>query len=876
MRYIVGIDLGTTNCSAAFVDMEHPSLSVQPFTIPQLNALQQKTELETLPSFCYLTPEGHIVGEFAKSQGAVVPTRVIDSAKSWLCLGRIHRKEKILPFIAEDESRKMSPVEAQTAYLAHIRDSWNAKKAKNNPDADLRQQHIIVTVPASFDEVARELTFEAAEKAGFVHVTLLEEPQAAFYYWLSKNENHWKESLLPGQRILVCDVGGGTTDFSLIERTEDGFRRMAVGSHLLLGGDNMDRAVAHYLEQKLPQQLSNTQWQQLRYEARTIKEKSMSQIDGPSYSVCIQGAGSSVVGGSLTCEVESEDIRRLLMEGFWKFEDWEEAIKIKKPSGFKTFGLPFEDEPSIVKHLAHFLHQHQVQAPHYVLFNGGTMTPQPFQEALVSACAKWFSGHAPQVLSNESLDLAVSGGAAYFGKVRFGDGVKISGGISRSYYIEVDDRGVKKAMAILPREAEENDVYDPGRTFYVSPNTPVSFRMFSSHIRLGDQQGDIVEVQEEEFHQLPPIHTVIRFGKTEEKIPVHVLIRLTEIGTLEIWLQSQKTDHKWKLEFQLESEAGHEASKKTTVLQPDELVDRELLNQGENVIFSAFRDRSIQPKDIISNLEELIEKPRSDWGPGILRGLWPSLISVSDFRMATREHEMRWWNLAGYLLRPGFGVPLDDHRIKEVWKIILGDYQGGTNVHQWICFRRISGGLNQGQQRQLAKELIKTLLDGGKIKIKSKSDIYPYSEKIRALASMEFLDQKTKVKLGHAVLQRLVSGKGVEADYWALGRLGARHLLYGSVVDVVSKETCSRWAESLLDSRQLDDTWLPFLLRQLAGRTEYREVNLTQDVVEKITVRFPNLDLSVRELEANERDRVFGDHLPAGLSLSDPLWYDKH
>jgi len=858
MGFIIGIDLGTTNCCAAFVDLETAHRSVQLFRIPQISSREHIEELETLPSFCSLDSGRPIVGAYAKHQAARLPTKVVESAKSWLCLSGANRRDKILPFMADAGEHKISPVAATTNYLAHIRDSWNQKMSKGDHERELQQQHIVITVPASFDEVARELTFEAAKKAGFSNVTLLEEPQAAFYSWI--NEQGAGGLVQRGQSVLVCDVGGGTTDFSWIEATEDGFRRMAVGRHLLLGGDNMDLAVAHLIENKLEAKLSNLQWQQLRHEARRVKEQAFEGSD--DLSVCIQGSGSTVVGGSLFCDISGEEVRNMILSGFWRCEPFDLAAAIKKRSGVRSFGLPYEEEPSILKHLAAFFKTHQLEAPDFILFNGGTMTPPLFQEAVVSACGAWFSGKAPAVLKTLSLDLAVARGAASYGKARFGEGVKISGGISRSYYIEVDEEGEKKALAIVPREAEEGQRFELGRTFYVLPNTPVSFRLYSSHVRLGDRQGDNAPLNEEQLQALPPIFTTIRYGKSTEKIPVHMFALLTEIGTLEIWLQSQVSDHKWKLEFQLQSASGHEASYSQSESR-GELLDKSALAEAEGILASSFEQF---PKQMIPKLEETVGVKRSEWGPGLLRGLWPALMKGAEKRGLSEEHRQRWWQLAGFLLRPGFGVALDDHRIKELWKVILSDYREG-DLYQWICYRRIAGGLSKGQQRQLAPELMKELLNKGKIQLKSKKERYPYSEKIRALAAFEFLDTGTKVKLGNAILQKIVSGKGLEADYWALGRMGARQMLYATVLDVVSPETSERWIRALLESQNIDSHSLEFALAQLARKTECREVNIHDEVLGRVAERFPKLDLSP-DYSGGDLDHLYGDQLPNGLILT--------
>ena len=463
MRYIIGIDLGTTNCALAFVDLEQPSLPLQLFAVPQLTSSGKVDALPTLPSFCYLVSQGEwppsalklpwkeetatFVGQFAKIQGSRVPTRLVQSAKSWLCHVAANRRDKILPIETGDLSQRLSPVEASAKYLIHLRDAWNAAMAKGNPSLELEEQEVILTVPASFDEVARTLTVEAARQAGFLHVTLVEEPQAAFYSWISQHEHEWKNRFKVGDNVLVCDVGGGTTDFSLIEIQELGgelsFQRMAVGDHLLLGGDNIDAALAHYLEQKMKKEgvppLESSQWLQLQAEARTAKEFLLSPEakQDEVYPVVLQGTGSAVVKGSVAVEVTREEIESLLLNGFFGLYPLQEALKLRRSRGFRTMGLPYEDEPSITKHLAHFLEQARYlelgKGIDYILFNGGTLKPEIFKQALEQALMSWFPQTALQRLSSASLDLAVARGAAYYGKARRGFGIAIGGGLPRTY-----------------------------------------------------------------------------------------------------------------------------------------------------------------------------------------------------------------------------------------------------------------------------------------------------------------------------------------------------------------------------------------------------------------------------------------------------------
>lgn len=919
MRYIIGIDLGTTNSCVSFVDTQDPKLAIQPFRVPQLVAPGYVEARATLPSFCYLSsrdewPRGsmdlpwkknleNLVGSLAQSQGAKVPTKLVQSAKSWLCHSAAQRRDKILPSDFSDVERHVSPVEATAFYLSHIREAWNHHFARSDVESEFDQQDIILTVPASFDEVARRLTIEAAKMAGYVHLTLLEEPQAAFYSWISQHENQWQKQLNVGDKIIVCDVGGGTTDFSLIEVIEKegqwGFNRLAVGNHLLLGGDNMDAALAHFIEEKISREQGTSdfqlnQWLQLKHQARAAKEALLNQtFDGSKpFTILIQGEGSSVIKGSVTTQVHAPEVSELLLKGFFGEYPLEQALQLRKTTGFKTMGLPYEEEPSITKHLAAFLKRTTLdQAPQYILFNGGSMKPALFQQAILQSLKLWYDEAATKVLPSESLDLAVARGAAYYGKVRRGYGVRIGGGIPQAYYLGVDIKNSKgelsnRALTLLSKGSEEGASYESALSFSVRPNTPVSFHLYTSNVRLEDQQGDLVDIDHKELQSLPPIHTILRLGKKQltesatESLPVRLHIKLTEIGTLELWLQSVTTEHRWNLEFQLRNEAGQENSVAALdAARADEVFDTSYLQEAQKCMVEAFNSPSKIEK-IMENLENLLEKPRREWSLSVLRGLCDTLLTLAAKRKTHATLESRWWNLVGFCLRPGCGYPLDDFRIKELWKILLGDFKNPKclecQIQQWICYRRIAGGLNKGQQTQLASEILNSLLTNknSKIILKSKSEINPYLEKIRALASFELLETSQKIKLGNALMHRIKEGQVISAEYWALGRLGARHLIFGSAAHVIPKEECLRWIEDLLKLPPND--LIAHLLGQLARKTDAREVNLSSATIDKILDlyqhspsfdRLQSLLTETSRLTAGEQEELIGDKLPAGLVL---------
>lgn len=918
MRYIVGIDLGTTNSSVSYVDTKTSALAIQQYRIPQLVAEGVVKALPTLPSYCYLTAPGEwhaealrlpwktrtssFVGTFALEHGAKVPSRLVSSAKSWLCHQAANRQEKILPFDALTENERISPVEASKRYLDHIRLAWNDEMAKGDVELELEQQEILLTVPASFDEVARALTAQAAKEAGFLQVTFLEEPQAAFYSWMASHSS-WKKQFQQGDLILVCDVGGGTTDFSLIEviEREGGltFSRSSVGDHLLLGGDNLDAALAYFLKDKIEAasqiSLSTLQWKQLYHEARKAKELLLEgEGKAPeSVNVAIQGTGSHVIQGSMTVQITQQEIASLLVDGFFGVFPWQEAIRLKQSSGMRTMGLPYEDDPSITKQLAHFLHlslKDLYRGPKYLLFNGGTMKAPAFQQRILENLRLWFPHQTTHVLESSSLDLAVSRGAVYFGKARRGFGTKIQSGSPRSYYLELHVDQEKKALCLLPRGCEEGASYEPETRFLLTANQPVVFTVLTSHGRLGDQSGEVIEIVPEEMHKLPPIATILRFGKQgasngEQKIPVHLGIRYTSIGTLELWLQAQGTPHRWNLEFQLKNAAGHDDQLSLVgQTRKDETFDDSYLVEPKSVIKEFFkRGAALQPDQVMGRLEETLLQPRQEWSSSVLRGLWGALLECAEGRSLSASHGARWWNLAGYFLRPGAGHPLDDFRMQELWKIVLSDLNGQKSkeslLQNWICLRRVAAGLKKGQQMQIAHQLLPSLINkkSGKMEKDPKMTGYHYTELIRVLGALELIDQAQKIKLGEALLDKIVAGHGVKADFWTLGRLGARHLAYGSAPHLLPQERAAGWIEGLLPKMDVYGAEaLIFVLTQLARVSEHKECMVPEEIRRKIYDAYketPYLERimhgisEVRPQTREGEEELLGEELPPGLSL---------
>ncbi|HWL06896.1 MAG TPA: Hsp70 family protein, partial [Planctomicrobium sp.] len=456
-RYLVGIDLGTTNSAVCYIDTDSDDRRVVTFSIPQLIAPGEVEPRETLPSFSYLPAENEfpsgsltmpwdsdeterdskgnprqVVGVFAREQGKLVPGRVVESAKSWLCHAGVDRTSALLPWRGSEDVPRRSPVEVSAAYLSQMRSAWN----QAHPQHPLEQQEIVITIPASFDEVARELTIDAAKRAGIPRVVLIEEPQAAFYSWLHEHSDRWQELVRPGQNILVCDIGGGTTDFTLIRVKEHAtelvqFHRVAVGDHLILGGDNLDLALAHHLEPRFSNggQLEARQWGSLVRVCRQVKETLLSSNPPETATATIHGTGSRLIGGSKSVEVTRDEILTLLLEGFFPKVALAERPR-KQSSGFQEFGLPYAADPAMTRHLAAFLQNHlsasniaagESTRPDIILFNGGAFLSPKIQERILEVVQSWYSGDdatwTPIVLENQRHDLAVARGAAYYGLV---------------------------------------------------------------------------------------------------------------------------------------------------------------------------------------------------------------------------------------------------------------------------------------------------------------------------------------------------------------------------------------------------------------------------------------------------------------------------
>ena len=597
-QFIIGIDLGTTNSALAYTELRPDADPFAPANVAIMPVLQltnpgEVREEPLLPSFLYLPgpsdfPAGSIAlpwdedrkfvaGHLAQKRGAENAGRLVSSAKSWLSHSAVDRTSGLLPFRAPEGVERISPVEASRRYLEHLREAWNEKM----PDAAFEKQQVLVTVPASFDAVARELTLEAAKQAGYKNITLLEEPQAAFYAWIDRHPR-WRDQVTVGDLILVVDIGGGTTDFTLIAVTEENgelaLTRVAVGNHILLGGDNVDLALAGSVAQRLAEKgtrLDNRQMQTLWANCRIAKEKLLDpENKAAEYPVTILGKGTGLVGGTIKAALQRADIDRVLSEGFLPDVASTEMPAQQRRVGLQELGLPYAADPAITRHMARFLRQQAATAEHgavrrgpsglacptHVLFNGGVLNAGLVRERILNTLNAWLAaeGFSPaRVLSGEDLMHAVSRGAAYYGLARAGRGVRIRGGVPRTYYVAIESAmpsipgfpAPLKALAVVPFGMEEGtDVRIPNREFGLVVGQPAEFRFFTSTARKNDPAGTLIEDFGDELEELSPMEVSFQAGETSEVVPVSFESVVTETGVLQLWCVA-RDGRRWKMEF---------------------------------------------------------------------------------------------------------------------------------------------------------------------------------------------------------------------------------------------------------------------------------------------------------------------------------------
>jgi hypothetical protein len=952
-RYLIGIDLGTTNSALAYIDLQAKRKSGVPethtFADPQLVAAGEVANRPLLPSFLYL-PSPHdlpagatalpwnsenrdVIGEFARSHGARIPGRLVTSAKSWLCHAGVDRSAALLPWSAPPDVPRLSPVEVSARYLGHLVDGWNYAMARDQDR--LEEQDIVLTVPASFDDMARNLTMEAARKAGLKHVTLLEEPQAAFYCWLASHSATEISALRPGARCLVIDVGGGTSDLSLIQAVEQHgeltFVRQAVGDHLLLGGDNMDLALAKLVETRLPGsgRLDAAQYGALTQACRLAKETLLGPKPPASYTVTVMGRGRQVVGGAQHAALTMEDIRRTLFDGFFPEVPLDSEPRGGTRVGLHEMGLPYVSDPAVTRHLAAFLKRHRPDGaaleesqPQAILFNGGVFQPPALRERVLDVMRRWYDmvgrPWRPLVLTNPSLDLAVAWGAARYAWLRHSGGRRIGGGIARSYYVAVESDGRAEGpenvapdsaltvLCVVPQKLEEGrEIALEEPELELALGQPVVFPLYTSTVRGQDAAGQLISVQPDQLLQLPPLHTILRGGKRSgtKRVPVTLAARCTEIGTLELWCVAKEGGNRWRLEFNVRDvvpvDGVTPADGMPEQSSPRSLTDvwpEASVQAAAQLIRETYeaQQAKLHPRELTKAMEKALEAPRYEWPTALCRRLWDFLAEASEQRRLSPAHLARWYYLVGYCLRPGFGDPLDKYRVEQLWKMLQAPprpaggaasasaratprpAEGGADY--WIMWRRVAGGLPNQLQNALAERLRPTLVPA-KGKAVPKPGANEFAEMWRAAASLERLDVKQKELFAQALLKPLRRSPVPTYGFWALTRLGARVLLYGPLNAVVHPEVVQKWLDAILPFEPGNEServaWA-FCLAQLARQSGQRALDIDDAHRNSVlsilrTLRVPDSWLrmveEVVELESDEQTQMFGESLPIGLRI---------
>ncbi|EKO3844011.1 hsp70 family protein [Vibrio harveyi] len=934
-RFLVGIDLGTTNTVVAYCEitdnLEQSEVSL--FDIDQLIGPGEVVRKPLLPSFRYHPAVGQIspsdltlpwenepvsgdisnviVGEWARELGAKVEGRQVSSAKSWLSHQAVDRSSDILPWAGAQDVDKVSPVIASASYLNHIRQAWNYR----HPSNKLEDQDVVVTVPASFDETARKLTLEAAQLAGLKKIVLLEEPQAVCYDWYARHQQTAADELKELPLILVCDVGGGTTDLSLIEASfssqdELALDRIGVGEHLMLGGDNLDLALAHLAESRLSQnkgeqskKLTAASLTKLIQQTRKAKENLLSASAPEEVKITMLGSGSKLLGGTKSIGLSKQEVHQIALDGFFPLSDFSE-VPDKRRSAVVEFGLPYVADPAVSKHVAEFLTQHQQVSraalgieddkqnaiPVGLLLNGGVFNSELVTERVTTLLSDW-RGAPVTVLDNPHPDWSVALGAVAFGKARRGAQLKIGGGAARSYFLHLQEKNkMGKALCLLAKGTEEgHEIRLSGRRFSLTLGEPVRFNLLTStHDTLTNntaiQNGVMVDVDPDLFAPLPPYITTLEGEGAElqanqkERVEVQLACQLTEVGTLKMECVSAEDDSKrWELEFEVRNKQTDDSEQ--VKLHPK-------LNECKELIARLYsgNKKSAESKEIKTLAKDLEKKlgKRDEWDFTTLRQLFDTFAQGRKRRRRSEQHEKNWLRLAGFALRPGFGDPTDSWRIEQVWglyqqNIQFKNHQGWTDW--WVFWRRIAGGLSQEQQETILADIAKYLHPGAMKNPQSAKAAQDmgYESMVRLSASLEHLEVEDKVLLATWFLSKAINHNQFEqAHWWAMGRLASRTPLYGSQHNVVPREQAEQWLPKLLEQNWQKEPMIAFAAVMICRKTgdrlfdisdDYREQVLTKLKQSKVPESWVSLVEEVKELSESESKRIFGDALPSGLTL---------
>jgi molecular chaperone DnaK (HSP70) len=903
-KYHIGIDLGTTHTVVAYAETHKKTAEIHIFEIEQLVAPGEVSSLKLLPSVRYhpatgelsaadmaFSPSGDqaITGQAARALSAKTQGRFISSAKSWLSHPSIDHTAAILPWGSHDDVYKVSPLEASASYLQHVRQVWNHK----NPNTLFEEQNIVITVPASFDDSARSLTIEAARLAGLQHARLLEEPQAVCYDWLHRHADTLENTLKNIKLLLVCDVGGGTTDLTLIKvdhsQKEPKLSRIAVGEHLMLGGDNIDLTLAHLAESRIStenKKLSSADLSYLLEQCRIVKEQLLADNAPEFLSVTLLGGGSKLIGGARSAQFTRDEVHAIALDGFFPLSKIDE-LPNKKRSGVVEFGLPYAAEAAVSKHIAAFLKTHQqtiksalgeASIPDALLLNGGVFRSPKITQRTIDLLESWQS-QAPLLLENQHPELSVAYGAVSYGLAREHKNINIGGGASRSYFLLIGSEEKQQSICILPRGSEENnEIILKDRQFSLRLGQPVSFHLVSLTGGKDYQVGEIVTLNDD-FHPLPPLAVAFEHEDYAQNTEVEVQLSatLSEVGTLQIQcISTEEKSRRWNVQFQIRK------ATKATLAQ--KLPDNFLLAIEKIEAIFGSKSKEINPKAVKSlrvDLEKLLGL-RSTWSSLILRELFSALLEVRKNHRRSPNHERVWLSLIGYCLRPGFGYQLDNWRVEQLWKAYNNKIQFVNETQNWsewwTLWRRISGGLDTESQELIFDDIEKYINPAsarqGTVAKQGKQK--SYDDMVRLAAVLERLPINKKEQLGEWLLKRLQKSSEPAQSWWAVGRIGARVPFHASTHFVVPPATAELWLQQLLtvDWKKIPQAaFAATLIARMSGdRANDIDTELRQQILDKLKASknpesWLSLVESVKELDAAEEKQIFGEALPAGLSL---------
>ncbi len=901
-RHFVGIDLGTSNTVVASASEGAPCAveAVLQRTSPStLEALQLFASSafaslpgEVEPSEALLETDGWVLGDFAKRRGAEVPERLVSSSKSWLCHPRVDKNAPILPWGADDVP-KLSPVEVAAKVLAQVRHSWDS----SHPGAPLAAQQVVLTVPASFDEVARELTLAAAQRAG-LDVRLLEEPQAAFYDAMARGEiDRLAERMRADGRqtaqVLVCDLGGGTTDLSLLGVTLTGgepeVRRLAVGNHLLLGGDNMDLALAHLLEPRMAgegEKLEPREFTSLVYAARRAKETLLSKGGPEEHKITLLGRGSNLLGSAKRATLTRDEATRVVIDGFLPLVERDE-LPARARAGLVALGLPYERDVAITRHIAAFVARHVAEGTRVdaLLLNGGVFRAEKIRDAVKQAVAHLQAGAAPLELAMDDPDTAVARGAAIFARALAENGKRISGGAARSYFIRVgkSERGRPLAVCAIPKGSEEGVRQCATETrLKLLVGKPARFELYSSD-KMAPATGAVVEIDDGELDALPPLVTVVPADTGRGELDVVLEAELTPVGTLEIsCVEAAATGvpRRFRLAFDLRPKSSESIPPVASTRRAADRGIDEALATITQLYGKGTESEARDAKNLQRELERLLGD-RDAWSADTSRALADRLIEHLKGRKRSLDHERVFFQLTGYCLRPGFGAPGDDQRCAKMAPLFGERLAFPKEARSWqqlfICFRRIAAGLSEADQLAMRNDL-DPFIAPSELKLKKPKTFKPESsdyEILELCAHLEHVPPARRADLGSWILERTWTKR--DPRLWAaIGRLGARVPAYASAHRVTSPLVAEKWLEQLLADKWADLASAPRAASDMARLTGDRARDVSPSMRERVAARLQKegadsaLVRAVREVVEvvrDERATFFGERLAPGLRL---------